>query len=163
MLAGGGPGRHIARAMRIVCPACAAAYEVPDHLIGTGRSLRCRTCGHAWHVQPEATVAAEPPPAAVPPTASLPAPPPPVPGLPPGGPLPSVMTPGLRRPPQPIEPPLPRPDSKRGGGALRLAWAASLLAVAGTVVALWVFRAEISAAWPPAARLYLMLGTVAQG
>ncbi|HWX50349.1 MAG TPA: hypothetical protein VNZ61_20050 [Roseomonas sp.] len=39
-----------------------------------------------------------------------------------------------------------------------LAWAASLLVVAGAVVALWVWRAELMAAWPPAARLFQALG-----
>lgn len=157
-----GGGRHIAVTMRINCPACAAAYEVPDRLIGAGRSLRCRSCGHAWRVTPEAGPAPLPPqpPAAMPPPPPLEPPrstPPPL-AAPPG-------LPGPRRAPQLIDPPLPRPEAlpRPAGPALRLAWAASLLAVLGGVAALWLFRSEIVQAWPPAARLYLILGTTAQG
>jgi len=39
-----------------------------------------------------------------------------------------------------------------------LAWGASLLLVAAALLALWVWRAEVMAAWPPATRLYQMLG-----
>ena len=76
---------------------------------------------------------------------------------------PSLPTP--RRAPQLIDPPLPRSEAlpRPTGPALRLAWAASLLAVLGIGLALWLFRAEIIEAWPPAARLYLMFGSTAQG
>ncbi|MFC7477192.1 zinc-ribbon domain-containing protein [Dankookia sp. GCM10030260] len=156
-LAADRPRRHSAATMRIICPACAAAYEVPDRLLGTGRSLRCRSCGHAWRVAPpaagapiEAAEAGRPPAAAAVPLPPLPEPPPTAP---------------LRRAPQIIDPPLPRPSDLplSGGIALRLAWGASLLAVAGMGLALWLFRAEIVEAWPPAARLYLMFGATAQG
>jgi predicted Zn finger-like uncharacterized protein len=145
--------------MRITCPACAATYEVPDRLIGTGRSLRCRSCGHAWRVEPEAGTAESPPP---PPPAPLPdpgpLPDPPAPAIPPALPTP-------RRAPQLIDPPLPRSEALRrpAGPALRLAWAASLLAVLGIGLGLWLFRAEIVEAWPPATRLFLMLGSTAHG
>jgi predicted Zn finger-like uncharacterized protein len=146
--------------MRIICPACAAAYEVPDRLIGTGRSLRCRSCGHAWRVEPQATGAWEPQATgAMPPEP----PPPPLAGPPPLVAPPATLVP--RRAPQLIDPPLPRPSDlpPHGRVALRLAWGASILAVVGMGIALWLFRAEIVEAWPPAARLYLMLGTTAQG
>lgn len=36
--------------MRLLCPECAAGYEVADHLIAAGgRSVRCSACGHVWH------------------------------------------------------------------------------------------------------------------
>ena len=160
--------------MRIICPACAAAYEVPDRLIGTGRSLRCRSCGYAWRVEPDTpppppAEAAPPPAESEPAPAALPPPPPPPPlPNPPPDPQPSATPPNLpgpRRAPQLIDPPLPRPEElpRPGGLALRLAWAASLLAVLGMVVALWLFRAEIVQAWPPAARLYLLFGMTAIG
>jgi predicted Zn finger-like uncharacterized protein len=140
--------------MRITCPACAAAYDVPDALIGTGRSLRCRSCSHAWRVAPPA-VAAPPPeaPPAPPPLAD----PPPL-------PAPSGVS-ILRRAPHLIDPPLPQPDElpTHGAAALRLAWAASVLAVVGMGMVIWLFSTEIVEAWPPAARLYLMLGKTAQG
>jgi hypothetical protein len=43
--------------------------------------------------------------------------------------------------------------------ALRLAWAASVLLLVGMGAAGWIYRAEISAAWPPAKRLYSLLET----
>jgi hypothetical protein len=42
--------------------------------------------------------------------------------------------------------------------APRLAWAASLVALAVLLLALHAFRAEIAAAWPPMLRLYRALG-----
>lgn len=168
MLAAEGGGRHIAITMRIICPACAATYEVPDRLIGGGRSLRCRSCSHAWRVAPEQAVVESPPPL----TAAPPAPPaiqpPPAAIAPPPQALPLAPPPlaaAPRRLPQLIDPPLPRPDDRpqRAGPALRLAWAASLLAVLSGVGALWLFSAEISAAWPPAARLYHLFEPTAAG
>ncbi|MBY0332042.1 MAG: zinc-ribbon domain-containing protein, partial [Acetobacteraceae bacterium] len=38
--------------MRVTCPACTAAYEVPDARIGAGRKLRCGRCGHDWWAHP---------------------------------------------------------------------------------------------------------------
>ncbi|WP_200306072.1 hypothetical protein, partial [Paracraurococcus ruber] len=68
------------------------------------------------------------------------------------------------RAPQTIDPPLPTAASvDRGRLALRAAWAASLLSLAGMLAALWLFRVEIVAAWPPAARLYLLVGGIAEG
>lgn len=138
--------------MRVTCPACAATYDVPDRMIGAGRRLRCAKCGQEWRVAPEAPAAgpARQPAAPSPPPAGAAAPrdmPPP--------------TPARRRPPQVIEPPLPRPDdapSPRRDRLLWLAWALTGLALLALAVALYLFRAEIVAAWPPAERLYLALG-----
>ena len=35
-------------AMRIVCPACAAAYEVPEARLRPGLVVRCARCGADW-------------------------------------------------------------------------------------------------------------------
>ena len=197
---------HIAPAMRIHCPACQATYEVPDHLIGPGRSLRCRNCGHAWRVAPEpmpsepatpaepvasaepaAQTKAEAPSPPPPPEARprpLPAPPEPPPPAPPeaasrmGEPLaaeapaaeteeaaetraeratPPLLA-ALRRQAKAIEPPLAQPPPAEADTALRLAWAGSLLLLLLLGLAVGLFRDEIVAAWPPAARLYLMFG-----
>ncbi|RKK00289.1 zinc-ribbon domain-containing protein, partial [Teichococcus wenyumeiae] len=50
--------------MRIECPACGAAYEVPEHLLtrpdGTpARPVRCLRCGQEW--QPAAQAPESPP------------------------------------------------------------------------------------------------------
>ena len=42
-----GVGQHFA-AMRIMCPACTASYDVPDALLGGGRSVRCVRCLREW-------------------------------------------------------------------------------------------------------------------
>ena len=159
-------------AMRIACPACNAAYDVPDRLIGTGRRLRCARCGHDWEVQqpavPGASAVDDPvrPPTGRP-QARLQAPPGPEPEAPPGPDLPPPPPhSALRRAPQVLDQEaLPR----SGGGdaaasplrfldGLWAAWAASILVVLAFLAALLVFRAEIAAAWPPAARLYMALG-----
>jgi predicted Zn finger-like uncharacterized protein len=128
---------------------------------------------------PDATVAVSSPhrPAERPapvraPVAEAPMTPPPAPQASPSPP-PATERPGapppLRtpppRPPQVIDPPLPAVGDAadggggRGGGLLLLAaWVASIAAVLGMLVALWVFRVEVVAAWPPAARLFDVLG-----
>ncbi|WP_052213832.1 zinc-ribbon domain-containing protein [Belnapia sp. F-4-1] len=125
--------------MRILCPQCQAAYDVPERLIAGGRLLRCVKCRHEWREEAEAP----PPPAPEP--APEPEPPRPVP----------PPIPAQHRAHQPIDPPRP---SRRPGLALAAAWAASALALAGLATALLAYQAPITAAWPPAARLYVLLG-----
>jgi predicted Zn finger-like uncharacterized protein len=41
--------------MILVCPNCAARYEVDGSKFpAEGRKVRCKKCGHVWHQQPEA-------------------------------------------------------------------------------------------------------------
>src|ERR1700742_1418089 len=36
--------------MRITCPSCNVAFELPTELLGKkGRALKCASCGHAWY------------------------------------------------------------------------------------------------------------------
>jgi predicted Zn finger-like uncharacterized protein len=129
--------------MRVVCPACNAEYEVPNRLIGAGRRLRCTRCNHDWLLHPPA-------PAEAPQPIRLPAPQP----VPLSAPQPVS---GLHRPPQVPYPPLSRADAPRGG--LRwLAWLGSLLVIGLLLAGLWTYRAELTAAWPPMARLYDWFG-----
>jgi predicted Zn finger-like uncharacterized protein len=144
--------------MRIACPACSAAYEVPDALVGKGRRLRCTRCSHAWMAAPsgEAPVLGTSPdtplgtPLAPPPSAPQPQfePPPPV-------PMP-------RRAPQLIDPPLPQlgdaPARREANPLLWAAWIGSVLMLVLAAALLWAYRAEVVAAWPPAARLFMALG-----
>ncbi len=137
--------------MRLVCPSCEAAYDVPEARLGTGpRRLRCVRCAHEWTVMP---------PPAAPPLALLqppPAPPPPPPprSEPPPPAFPSLMSEARR----PLAVPLPdyedeeyEPASNRGA---TVAWIASVLLLVGLVVAAVQFQTEIMRAWPPSQRLY---------
>jgi predicted Zn finger-like uncharacterized protein len=48
--------------MRLICPNCAAQYEVDDGVIPeAGRDVQCSNCGHAWWQEREQTAAAEAP------------------------------------------------------------------------------------------------------
>ncbi len=46
--------------MKIVCPDCATAYNLPDGAIGPqGRVVRCKKCGNSWRAVPEGFVAVD--------------------------------------------------------------------------------------------------------
>lgn len=34
--------------MKILCPECSSAYDIPIPLLGAGRRMRCANCGHIW-------------------------------------------------------------------------------------------------------------------
>lgn len=181
--------------MRIACPNCSAAYEVPDALLATGpRLLRCARCGTQF-TAPGATPAptapaAEPPRPAPPPEAATPPGPPPAPQPAPARPPPpepSRPEPSTPEPPPPDPPretatlardrPLPtrgptrhspidapptaeaeEPPAEPARGQLAAAWLGSFALLGALVFAALHWRAEIAAAWPPAARLYAALG-----
>ena len=146
--------------MRIVCPSCQAAYEVPESLLVGGKSVRCAKCATTW--------APLPPPA--PPLAPAEAAPddwpPPLPEL---GPVPqlrpeprlggyrgrNIDTADDARPPPRDDETEPPPPPRRG---VLAAWLLSLLVLVALIWAAVAFRAGIVAAWPPSARLYDMLG-----
>ena len=129
--------------MRITCPNCAAAYQVPDHLLDGERIVRCKRCQESW-VPPPAEPAFEPEPVAPEPAVTTsPEPPPPRPEPPP-----MIIPPGEFRPPQP-----PRPSF-----ALPAAWAASIVLVIGGLSLLAIEHRPLAAAWPPLERLYGALG-----
>ncbi len=147
--------------MRITCPACTAAYDVPDAQLAPGRGVQCARCGSGWvPVAPAATAAplvqpakasalpAAPPPAASPTDAPAPAP--------------ADERPALERlyaaaipPPLPQPPPIPR-----GRTLLPVAWAATLMVLAGLAAAAVTWRTDVMRAWPPSERLYAALGLV---
>ena len=35
-------------AMRIACPSCSAAYDLPEEQLAAGRAVRCARCGAKW-------------------------------------------------------------------------------------------------------------------
>lgn len=73
------PNRLGSNTMRLICPNCAAQYEVPDGVIpDEGRDVQCSNCSHTWLETPGASEArasgvAMPPAAAAPPPEPQPA------------------------------------------------------------------------------------------
>lgn len=145
--------------MRIACPSCSVAYDVPDSLLMAGRVVRCAGCGGEW--TPVEAKVAEPEPAPPPePPRSAPEPPPAV----AASPLPTAAD----RAPSAAEP-APRPASAmdrlvqpptRSSSLvrLRLAWLASVVLLVLLAWGAYAWRAQIVTAWPPSARLYAAFG-----
>lgn len=128
--------------MRLECPSCAVAYEVPDSLVPAGRAVRCARCGGEW--TPVAAAELE--------EVAAPEPeqePPPVP-----------REPEVRQP-QPFtamerlaaHPAVSRPDR-----LLQAAWALSAVVLVAALAGGYVWRGEIMHAWPPSARMYAAFG-----
>lgn len=162
--------------MRIVCPSCQAAYEVPEKLLGgPPKRVRCARCGELWLPQAEAAGEAVPvpalkpdlplppdvappdvtPPDVTPPVAAMPAEMPPV--APPPMPPPALPAVAAR-----VEERLvPEPAARAGRGGMvmaGLAWLASLALLGGAGWAAVVWRAEVMGAWGASRRLYQWLG-----
>ena len=155
--------------MRIVCPSCEAEYEVPDDLLAKRpRKVRCAKCAREWEPfsAPPAAPTSEPINVAPPIRTEL-APPP-------------VMDPGYA-PQESYSPPAgaaagdtlagqaePRPGAKarraaKGPGGppgvgVVIAWLVTAAILAAGVGVVWLKRPEIVALWPPAQRLFKLLG-----
>jgi predicted Zn finger-like uncharacterized protein len=130
--------------MQIVCPACAAAYEVPMTLLKPGKAVRCARCAGEWVPSPAAAsdVSMDALPQAA--FAAAPA---------------SEFVPEGARPSR--RPPIARPLPPRRNMALRVAWAASVVAVLLLGWGAYAERTMIMQAWPPSIRLYAALGLAA--
>jgi predicted Zn finger-like uncharacterized protein len=135
--------------MRIVCPSCSAAYDVPEGLLIGRKSVRCARCTKEW--EPAGT----PPPVAIMATpVAMPTAPRPVVDGPPvpqrrSADLGAMAIDRLMATPQP---------KQRSGVALGLAWLASIVLVAALLAAAYAERATVMAVWPASARLYAALG-----
>lgn len=138
--------------MRIVCPSCTAAYEVPEARLLPGQPVRCARCGTNWAPlagpQPTARPAAPQPSDA--------------------GPLPLPQAPSTASDTQPFLAPNPfagtleRPGARFASGPAVLAgWVVSIAAVVGLCWAAVTWRYDIMHAWPPSERLYSTLGLMA--
>lgn len=136
------------------CPSCETRFNVPDAALGTaGREVKCSRCGHRWHALPAAP---ERPPVIRPSPAlreSLPEPPA-MPGDTAQPPLPS----GIVARPRPAPPARPAPAPEPSPVRLRLAVLALVAALVLLGGVLWVLRADLVAAWPPAGRIYAAIG-----
>lgn len=186
-LANTGPHPLSRITMRIACPDCNAAYDVPPAQLAPGRLTRCARCGAVW--APVATEDASPPiPAEVieprPPTIPTPEPPPlprgplpePVPEpAPEPAAVPSLLPDhGQIVPPLPGEPrfddapdpvpaapvPAPVPPPRRRGVPVLVGWMLTLALLLGLALLATNRRDAIIAAWPPSERAYRVLGLI---
>ena len=126
--------------MLIVCPSCAATYDVPDERLVPGRAVRCAGCGAGWTPRPsQAAVRVlmeeEPEPAILPEAADEPSPP----------------------DPHPVSLPVP-PAGRQLSRAVAAGWVATVLIVGGAAWAGVTWRDSVMQAWPPTERLYAALG-----
>jgi predicted Zn finger-like uncharacterized protein len=128
--------------MRIVCPSCSAAYDVPDSRVLPGRVVRCARCAQEW-----APVDAAPPQTPEPPQFS------PEPITPEDAPPPiaTIRQSAMDR----LAAHPARPPSKSG---LKLAWAASIFVIVLALVGAFAWRSSVVAAWPPSERVYALFG-----
>ncbi|MDX2101067.1 MAG: hypothetical protein EAZ99_01285 [Alphaproteobacteria bacterium] len=119
--------------MIVTCPNCASRYLVDPQVLGAdGRKVRCANCGHVWHQTPPPDMAK---PVDLAPPVTEPRP------LPEGSNLPAM----------------PEEDAPRRRGTM-IGWLVFLVVVFGTAAGLIVGRQQVVAAWPPAARLYGLIG-----
>jgi predicted Zn finger-like uncharacterized protein len=130
--------------MRIVCPSCTAAYDVPDTRLPASGRVRCARCAHEWSVAPpdvpsRAALIPEPEIKSAPAPTLAPIPP----AEPPPRPWPALLVPTAE------------PTRNRAAGA---AWTVSLLVLVVLAVAAYAYRVDIMRMWPPSARAYQLFG-----
>ena len=126
--------------MRIECPSCSAAYDLPEEQLAAGRAVRCAQCGARWTPVAQAQPALAATPVVAPPR------PPHVKALSPLQPIPVAAAPLQRRPAE---------------RALLLgSWVLSIavLVLLGWAAVTW--REGIMRAWPPSERAYAAFGLV---
>ena len=125
--------------MRIECPGCSAAYDVPQEKLSPGRKVRCARCQTDW-VPLEAEPARKNEPAAI---------------------EPSVISRDLSPPPavtamdrlaREVQP------RRSRSGALAAAWFASFVVLAVIAWGAYEWRENIVRAWPASERAYVALG-----
>jgi predicted Zn finger-like uncharacterized protein len=118
--------------MIVTCPSCSTRYIVDPKALGaSGRMVRCASCKHTWM---QAQPVDMPRPVDVDPAPDSVRP------IPPGSNLPAFTQP------------------QRTGPAQAIGWLALLVVLFGGGVGLIVARNDVVALWPPAARLYDIVG-----
>jgi predicted Zn finger-like uncharacterized protein len=117
--------------MIVTCPACTTRYLVDPRALGSaGRVVRCAHCSKTWH---------QTPPEDFPRSLDIPL----------ADAIPSLVGPRSQLPA------LPR---RRGVKPATVGWVVLLAIILSAVVAGIAARDQIVALWPPAARLYAMVG-----
>ncbi len=120
--------------MIVSCPSCTSRYLVDPQVLGAaGRKVRCANCGHVWH-QTAPMDANAPAPIAMTPPVTTPQP------LPEGSNLPAM------------------PDDVAPRRSSAIGWLVLLLVVIGVIGGLLLARKDVVSLWPPAARLYGLIG-----
>jgi predicted Zn finger-like uncharacterized protein len=117
--------------MIVTCPACTTRYLVDPRVLGdAGRVVRCAKCSKTWH---------QTPPEDLPRSLDV---------------APVDVVPDLTagRPQLPALPP------RRGLPATTIAWGVLVLVLGSGAIAGIAAREPVVALWPPAARLYSMIG-----
>ena len=143
--------------MRIVCPSCAAAYDVPDSLLTAGRAARCARCSGEWIPIASAAPGSEGLPAPADPTAPT-----------------DLSAAAVAAPIPRADRPRAAPTSQSGPTAmdrlaanpavpaarygLRVAWAASVVLLVLVACGAYTWRSDIIHAWPPSVRMYAAFG-----
>ncbi len=137
--------------MRIVCPICAAAYDVPPALLQpAGRLVRCARCGEEWSPGakpvdmpafrwPESERETAPP--------DLRA-----------AEMPLAVTAPLAAASH--RPPAAAAADARARRAAVAGWIATLVVLGAAGYVAYAWRADIQRAWPASQRAYAMLGVV---
>ncbi len=133
--------------MRIVCPSCDAAYDVPTQVVAAGRTLRCVRCGAEFVAGERALETA--PPAAV--------------AAPPRTATPGVATLVATEPGGSVDArPAPRTGEhavlRRRRAAVLAGWAVSAMVLGAGAWAGIAWRGAVTQAWPASGRLYAALG-----
>jgi predicted Zn finger-like uncharacterized protein len=139
--------------MIVTCPACNTRYRVDDAALTdpAGRDLRCAKCGHTWHHVPVPVLKPGEPIGPAPDMAPRIEP---APAAEPAGPAAVEPTPTMEPTTRPTSPATPRTARPGAGiGCLVL-----ILILAAAIAVVVVARDRIAAAWPPAGRIYRMIG-----
>lgn len=127
--------------MRIVCPGCAAAYEVPADRLSPRKMVRCARCGAEWVAVQEADPIGDP-------------------AEEPARALDGDSAGSLAAQSQAALPAVTAMDRLAAAGskpgrsaALLLAWMLSFAALGGMGAAVFTWRGAVVHAWPAAARI----------
>lgn len=151
--------RGIHEGMRIACPSCSAAYEVPGDRLPPGRGTRCARCGAQWvpvaleDGVPAVAVVVEEPRVAV---VEVAVPVVEVAGVEAEEAAPARAAVVVR--PERGDTLLPADVARPGRAVVVAGWVLSLVVLGGLGFVAVSQRGAIMRAWPPSARVYAAIG-----